>query len=137
VFQLFGDGRTNGVFQFESSGMKTLLRKFKPERFEDLIMLNALYRPGPMQMLEDCIARKHGKVRINFLLPELEPILKETYGIMVYQEQVMQIASKIGGFSLGKVASPGDGKKLGHQAGMKVFKGSQEASRTQGQKFLI
>ncbi len=82
--------------------MKTLLRKFKPERFEDLIMLNALFRPGPMQMLEDCIARKHGKVNIQYLLPELEPILKETYGIMVYQEQVMQIASKIGGFSLGE-----------------------------------
>lgn len=102
VFQLFSDGRTNGIFQFESSGMKQLLRKFKPERFEDLIMLNALYRPGPMQMLEDCIGRKHGKIRIQYLLPELEPILKETYGIMVYQEQVMQIASKIGGFSLGE-----------------------------------
>ena len=102
VFQLFSEGRTNGVFQFESSGMKTLLRKFKPERFEDLIMLNALFRPGPMQMLEDCIARKHGKVRIQYLLPELEPYLKETYGIIVYQEQVMQIASRIGGFSLGE-----------------------------------
>jgi DNA polymerase III subunit alpha len=102
VYQLFSEGRTNGVFQFESSGMKTLLRKFKPERFEDLIMLNALFRPGPMQMLEDCIARKHGKVRIQYLLPDLEPILKETYGIIVYQEQVMQIASKIGGFTLGE-----------------------------------
>lgn len=102
VFQLFSEGRTNGIFQFESSGMKQLLRKFKPERFEDLIMLNALYRPGPMQMLEDCIGRKHGKVRIQYLLPELEPILKETYGIIVYQEQVMQIASKIGGFTLGE-----------------------------------
>jgi DNA polymerase-3 subunit alpha len=102
VYQLFAEGKTNGVFQFESSGMKNLLRKFRPERFEDLIMLNALFRPGPMQMLEDCIARKHGKVRIQYLLPELEPILKETYGIIVYQEQVMQIASKIGGFSLGE-----------------------------------
>ena len=102
VYQIFTEGKTNGVFQFESSGMKNLLRKFKPERFEDLIMLNALFRPGPMQMLEDCIARKHGKVRIQYLLPELEPILKETYGIIVYQEQVMQIASKIGGFSLGE-----------------------------------
>lgn len=102
VFQLFGEGRTNGVFQFESSGMKNMVRKFKPERLEDLIMLNALFRPGPMQMLEDCIARKHGRVRIQYPLAELEPILKETYGIMVYQEQVMQIASKIGGFSLGE-----------------------------------
>ncbi|HSP06658.1 MAG TPA: DNA polymerase III subunit alpha, partial [Acidobacteriota bacterium] len=102
VFQLFSEGRTNGVFQFESSGMKNMIRKFKPERLEDLIMLNALFRPGPMQMLEDCIARKHGKVRIQYLLPELEPFLKETYGIIVYQEQVMQIASKIGGFSLGE-----------------------------------
>ncbi len=102
VYQLFAEGRTNGVFQFESSGMKQLLRKFKPERFEDLIMLNALFRPGPMQMLEDCIARKQGKVKIQYVLPELEPFLKETYGIIVYQEQVMQIASKIGGFSLGE-----------------------------------
>jgi DNA polymerase III subunit alpha len=102
VYQLFAEGKTNGVFQFESSGMKALLRKFKPERFEDLIMLNALFRPGPMQMLEDCIARKHGKVKIQYLLPQLEPFLKETYGIIVYQEQVMQIASKIGGFSLGE-----------------------------------
>ncbi len=102
VYQLFTEGKTNGVFQFESSGMKALLRKFKPERFEDLIMLNALFRPGPMQMLEDCIARKHGKVKIQYLLPQLEPFLKETYGIIVYQEQVMQIASKIGGFSLGE-----------------------------------
>jgi len=102
VYQIFTEGKTNGVFQFESSGMKNLLRKFKPERFEDLIMLNALFRPGPMQMLEDCIARKHGKIKIQYLLPELEPILKETYGIIVYQEQVMQIASKIGGFSLGE-----------------------------------
>ena len=102
VYQLFTEGKTNGVFQFESSGMKALLRKFKPEGFEDLIMLNALFRPGPMQMLEDCISRKHGKVRIQYLLPELEPFLKETYGIIVYQEQVMQIASKIGGFSLGE-----------------------------------
>ena len=102
VYQLFTEGKTNGVFQFESSGMKALLRKFKPERFEDLIMLNALFRPGPMQMLEDCISRKHGKVKIQYLLPQLEPFLKETYGIIVYQEQVMQIASKIGGFSLGE-----------------------------------
>src|SRR5262249_19343898 len=102
VYALFGEGKTNGIFQFESSGMKTLLRKFKPERFEDLIMLNALYRPGPMQMLEESIGRKHGKIKIQYILPELEPILKETYGIMVYQEQVMQIASKIGGFSLGE-----------------------------------
>lgn len=102
VYQLFAEGKTNGVFQFESSGMKAMIRKFKPERFEDLIMLNALFRPGPMQMLEDCIARKHGRVRIQYPLPELEPLLKETYGIIVYQEQVMQIASKIGGFSLGE-----------------------------------
>src|SRR5262249_55094177 len=102
VFQLFSEGRTNGVFQFESSGMKAMIRKFKPERFEDLIILNALFRPGPMQMLEDCVQRKHGKVRIQYMLPELEPILKETYGIITYQEQVMQIASKVGGFSLGE-----------------------------------
>ena len=103
TFKLFCQGRTSGIFQFESSGMRDILRRLQPDRFEDLIALNALYRPGPIQggMIDDFINRRHGKVEIVYELPELEEILKETYGVIVYQEQVMQVASKIGGFSLG------------------------------------
>ncbi len=103
TFQLFCDGRTSGIFQFESSGMRDILRRMQPDRFGDLIALNALYRPGPIQggMIDDFINRRHGKVKVTYELPELEEILKETYGVIVYQEQVMQIASKLAGFSLG------------------------------------
>ncbi len=100
TFKLFCEGKTDGIFQFESSGMKDLLRRFKPQRFEDLIALNALYRPGPMQMLDEFIDRRHGRKPIEYELRELEPILAETYGIIVYQEQVMQIAAEIAGFSM-------------------------------------
>jgi len=102
VYRLFGDGRTNGIFQFESGGMKEELRRLKPTRFEDLIALNALYRPGPMSMIPDFIERKHGKVDVIYPHLMLEEILKETCGVIVYQEQVMQIGSKMGGFSLGQ-----------------------------------
>ena len=102
VFALFADGRTNGIFQFESGGMKAELRRLRPERFEDLIALNALFRPGPMEMIPEFIKRKHGQIEVQYLHPSLESILKETYGIIVYQEQVMQIASRLGGFSLGE-----------------------------------
>ncbi len=100
TFRLFGEGRTVGVFQFESSGMQEYLRKLKPNRIEDLIAMNALYRPGPMSMIDDFIDRKFGRKKIEYLHPKLEPILKETYGIIVYQEQVMRIASELAGFSL-------------------------------------
>ena len=100
TFRLFGEGRTVGVFQFESSGMQEYLRKLKPNRIEDLIAMNALYRPGPMSMIDDFIDRKFGRKKIDYLHPKLEPILKETYGIIVYQEQVMRIASELAGFSL-------------------------------------
>ncbi|MGD9899166.1 MAG: DNA polymerase III subunit alpha [Calditrichaceae bacterium] len=100
TFKLFGDGLTVGVFQFESSGMQEYLRKLKPSRIEDLIAMNALYRPGPMSMIDDFIDRKYGRKKIEYLHPKLETILKETYGIIVYQEQVMRIASDLGGFSL-------------------------------------
>jgi DNA polymerase-3 subunit alpha len=100
TFQLFGDGHTVGIFQFESSGMQEYLRKLKPNRIEDLIAMNALYRPGPMNMIDDFIDRKKGRKQIIYLHPKLEPILKETYGIIVYQEQVMRITSDLGGFSL-------------------------------------
>jgi DNA polymerase-3 subunit alpha len=102
VFGLFSEGKTNGIFQFESGGMKSELRRLKPERFEDLIALNALYRPGPMDMIADFIKRKQGSIRVRYPHPALEEILKETYGVIVYQEQVMQIASKMAGFSLGE-----------------------------------
>jgi DNA polymerase-3 subunit alpha len=102
VFELFAEARTNGIFQFESGGMKAELRRLKPERFEDLIALNALYRPGPMEMIPDFIKRKHGLIEVRYLHPVLEEILRETYGVIVYQEQVMQIASKMAGFSLGE-----------------------------------
>jgi DNA polymerase-3 subunit alpha len=102
VFELFSAGDTDGVFQFESSGMKDVLRKVQPHAFPDLAALNALYRPGPMQFIDDYSERRHGRKPITYIFPELEEILGETYGIIVYQEQVMQIAVKIAGFSLGK-----------------------------------
>jgi DNA polymerase-3 subunit alpha len=103
TYQLFCDGQTLGIFQFESSGMRDTLRKAKPERFEDLIALNALYRPGPLRggVIDDFIKRKHGKVEIKYELPELEPILKDTYGVIAFQEQVMRIGSDLAGFSMG------------------------------------
>src|SRR5207253_3430377 len=92
TFELFKRGDTTGVFQFESAGMKRYLKELKPTVFEDLIAMNALYRPGPMQWIEDFIARKHGKTAITYLHPAMEPALGNTYGVIVYQEQVMQIS---------------------------------------------
>ncbi|MCK4755137.1 MAG: DNA polymerase III subunit alpha, partial [Calditrichia bacterium] len=100
TFELYSRGETTGLFQFESDGMKRHLRELKPNRFEDLIAMNALYRPGPMGMIDDFIDRKKGLKKITYLHPNLEPILKETYGIIVYQEQVMRITSELGGFTL-------------------------------------
>jgi len=100
TYKLLMRGETDGVFQLESSGMKDLLVNFKPDRIEDVIALIAAYRPGPMKMIPDFIARKHGKQQITYELPQLEPILKETYGIILYQEQVMQIANAIGGYTM-------------------------------------
>jgi len=102
TFDLFSRGETVGVFQFESAGMQDCLRKLKPESLEDLIAMNALYRPGPMEHIDDFIERKHGRKQITYLHPSLEPILKETYGVIVYQEQVIRIANELGGFSLGE-----------------------------------
>ena len=102
TFRLFQEGRTVGVFQFESSGMRDNLVKLKPERLEDLIAMNALYRPGPMQFIDDFIRRKHGKESIKYPHPRLKSILEETYGIIVYQEQVQRIAHDFAGFSMGK-----------------------------------
>ncbi len=104
TYQLLARGDTNGVFQLESSGMKDLLIKSKPQNFEDLIALNALYRPGPLKsgMVADYIKRKHGEVPVEYPHPLLEGILKETLGIIVYQEQVMQIASLLADYSMGE-----------------------------------
>ncbi len=102
TFKLFCDGRTSGIFQFESRGMTDLLRRAKPERFEDLAAFNALYRPGALSvgMVEDYIQRKLGQERIRYILPETREILEETYGVIVYQEQVMLIAVKVAGFTM-------------------------------------
>src|SRR5438552_8367930 len=104
TYQLFQEGQTYGIFQFESSGMRDILRKSKPQRLDDLIALNALYRPGPLRsgMVDDWIARKQGKTEVAYELPQLEPILRETYGVIAYQEQVMRIARELGGFTLGE-----------------------------------
>ncbi len=104
TFELLQKGDTTGVFQLESTGMKNLIRQLKPTRFTDLIALVALYRPGPLEsgMVTDFVKRKHGQVEVKYLLPQLEPILKETYGVIVYQEQVMKIAQELAGYSLGE-----------------------------------
>ena len=102
TFALLSSGKTTGIFQLESSGMRDLLTGFKPDRFEDIIAIIALYRPGPMDLIPDFIKRKQGKVPIVYELPDLEPILKDTYGVIVYQEQVMAIANTVAGFSLGQ-----------------------------------
>ncbi len=103
VYEYISTGDTLGLFQIESSGMQDLAKKLKPHGFEDVIAMLALYRPGPMEsgMLDDFVERKHGRAKITYAFPELEPILKPTYGVIVYQEQVMQIVQTIGGFSLG------------------------------------
>ncbi|MFZ0703988.1 MAG: DNA polymerase III subunit alpha, partial [Candidatus Korobacteraceae bacterium] len=102
--RVFHTGLTSGVFQFESHGMRDVLRRYKPTTVEDLTALNALYRPGPIQggMIDDFIDRKHGRKKIEYELPQLETVLKETLGVIVYQEQVMQIANLLAGYSLGE-----------------------------------
>jgi DNA polymerase-3 subunit alpha len=104
TYQVFQEGATYGIFQFESSGMREILRKARPQRLEDLIALNALYRPGPLRsgMVDDFIARKQGKTEVKYELPQLEPILAETYGVIAYQEQVMRISNVVAGFTLGE-----------------------------------
>ena len=100
--QLLQAANTAGVFQLESDGMRALMVRLKPTVFEDIIALVALYRPGPMEtgMHDDYVRRKHGEAKVEYFLPQLEPILKETYGVILYQEQVMQIAAAVSGFSL-------------------------------------
>ncbi len=128
TFEVFKAGNTDGVFQFESQGMKDLLRNFKPEQFRDLIALNALYRPGPLKsgMTDEFIHRRNHPERIAYELPQLDPILKETRGIIVYQEQVMRIATDLAGFTLG-------GADLLRKA---MGKKDKETMTAQKQKFL-
>ncbi len=103
VYQMITAGDTTGVFQLESSGFREILKKLKPDQFEDIVAAVALYRPGPLEggMVDDFIERKHGRKKVEYPHPELEPILADTYGVIVYQEQVMQIAQILGGYSLG------------------------------------
>jgi DNA polymerase III subunit alpha len=104
VYSLFSRGETDGIFQFESHGMRDILRRYQPTRLEDLTALNALYRPGPIRggMIDDFVDRKHGRKKVTYELPELREILEETWGVILYQEQVIQIANRLAGFSLGE-----------------------------------
>lgn len=104
TLKLFADGLLNAVFQFESSGMVEICRKLKPESLEDLSALNALYRPGPLDggMVDDYIDRRHGRKKVTYIVPQMKEILENTYGILVYQEQIMQLAQQLAGYSLGE-----------------------------------
>ncbi len=122
TFDMLGKGDTTGVFQLESSGMRDILRNMKPDSFEDIIAIVALYRPGPMDNIPSYIRRKHGDEEPDYLYPNLEPILTETYGIMIYQEQVMQIAQELAGYTLG-------GADLLRRAMGKKIKAEMDAQR--------
>jgi DNA polymerase-3 subunit alpha len=114
TYKLFQDGETTGIFQFESAGMKRYLRELKPTEFEDIIAMVALYRPGPMEWIPDYIAGKHRQKKATYLHPKLAPILEKTYGVAIYQEQVMQIARDLAGFTMGQadVLRKAVGKKI-------------------------
>ena len=99
TYELFSRGDTVATFQFESDGMRKWLRELKPGKLEDLIAMNALYRPGPMEYIPDFVERKHGRRQIEYDLPEMKEILSETYGVTVYQEQVMLLSQKIAGLT--------------------------------------
>ena len=126
MYKLFQEANTTGVFQLESDGMKRYLKELRPTTFDDIVAMVALYRPGPMQFIPDFIKGKHGKKKITYLHPKLEPILKNTYGICVYQEQLMQIAQHLAGFSLAEadVLRKAVGKKI------------KELMNAQEQKFI-
>jgi len=102
IYSIMSKGDTAGIFQFEGEGITDLIRKARPTTFEDIVAINALYRPGPMDMIPDYLARKHGEKKVEFSFPQLEPILKETYGVIVYQEQVQLVAAHIANYSLGE-----------------------------------
>lgn len=102
IYELMSKGDNLGVFQFEGDGITDLTRKAKPDRFDDLVTITALYRPGPMEMIPDWLEKKSGQKKVNYLFPELEPILEDTYGVIVFQEQVLLVAAKIANYSLGE-----------------------------------
>ena len=102
TYELLARGDTVGVFQLESTGMRESLRRLKPDRFGDIIAMNSLYRPGPMDNIPTYINRKHGLEEVDYLHPLIAPVLEETYGVIIYQEQVMQIAQRLSGYSLGE-----------------------------------
>ena len=133
AYDIFRTGNTTAVFQFESRGMRDLLKQAPPTRFDDIVALVALYRPGPMALIPDYIARKSGRERVDYPDPRLEPILGPTYGVMVYQEQVMQIAQAIGGYTLGRadLLRRAMGKKnVGEMAEQRdIFVAGAEANR--------
>ncbi|HNV53456.1 MAG TPA: DNA polymerase III subunit alpha, partial [Tenuifilaceae bacterium] len=114
TFELFSKGETTAIFQFESPGMKKHMRALEPNRFEDLIAMNALYRPGPMEYIPSFINRKHGREKIEYDIADMEEYLKDTYGITVYQEQVMLLSQKLAGFTKGQADAlrKAMGKKL-------------------------
>lgn len=131
TFDLFSNGETTGLFQFESTGMKRYLRELKPNRFEDLIAMNALYRPGPMEYIPKFIRRKHGEEKIDYELPVMEKYLDDTYGITVYQEQVMLLSQELAGFTKGQADSlrKAMGKKkrdIMDQMKVRFFEGCQK-----------
>src|SRR4028118_1109750 len=102
--KIFADGRTEAIFQFESPGMQEICRRLKPKGIEDLAALNALYRPGPLDggMVDDFIARHRGEKQVRYIVPQMKDILSNTYGILVYQEQIMQLAQQLAGYTLGE-----------------------------------
>lgn len=122
TLSLFGEGRTEAIFQFESAGMQEICRRLKPKGLEDLAALNALYRPGPLDggMVDDFIARHRGEKRVQYIVPEMKEILNNTYGILVYQEQIMQLAQKLAGYTLGEadMMRRAMGKKKRDEMGM-------------------
>ena len=131
TYKLLQDGDTTGVFQFESTGMRRYMKELKPTEFEDLIAMVSLYRPGPIELIPTYINRKHGQEKVVYLHEKLEPILKNTYGVGVYQEQMMRIARDLGGFSLGEadILRKAIGKKIEHllaEQKVKLIKGMQE-----------
>ena len=132
IYNLMSRGDTAGVFQFEGDGITDAVKKIRPKTFEDITAINALYRPGPMDMIPEYTSRMHGEKKVEYLFPELEPILSETYGIIVYQEQVMAISSRIGNYSLGEadLLRRAMGKKIAsemEQQKARFLKGANES----------
>lgn len=134
TYRLFTDGKTEAVFQFESRGMQGMLRDARPTRLEDLIALNALYRPGPMDLIPSFVARKHGRETVEYPHPAVAQMLSETYGIMVYQEQVMQTAQILGGYSLGgaDLLRRAMGKKKAEEMAVQRERFREGAAKTHG-----